>query len=156
MDKKKILIVDDDEAILRSLKEFFELKGYDVDTAEDGETAIAKSKDNFYNLALLDVRLPNMEGTKLLTKLYKNTPKMMTIMVTGYPALENAVEALNLGADAYVTKPVNPVKLLKIVEEKLKEQEEADKMSEEKVAEWIKTRVRKLTPKQKTRSQPQH
>jgi len=59
-----------------------------------------------------------------------------------------------MGADAYIVKPVNTDELLKVVEAKLKEQEEAEKMSEEKVAEWIKTRVRKLTPKKKTKRQP--
>jgi DNA-binding response OmpR family regulator len=65
-------------------------------------------------------------------------------MVTGYPSLENAVEALNLGADAYVIKPVKPEKLLALIKEKLEEQTQAEGMTEEKVTDWIKTRVRKL------------
>lgn len=154
MEKKRILVVDDDEVVLESLRELLELKGYDVDTAEDGKEAIRKSKDNFYNLALLDIKLPDMEGTELLTKMHRNTPQMMKIMITGYPTLENAVEALNLGADAYVIKPLNPEELHRVVEETLKKQEAAEKMSEDKVAEWIKTRVRKLTPKQETKLQP--
>ena len=58
--------------------------------------------------------------------------------------MDNAVEALNMGADAYLLKPVELEELLKVVKEKLKEQEEAEKMSEERVADWIKTRVQKL------------
>ena len=69
---------------------------------------------------------------------------MMKIMITGYPSIENAVEALNLGADAYIIKPVKPEKLLVIIKEKLDEQSQAEKMTEEKVTEWVKTRVRKL------------
>jgi len=69
---------------------------------------------------------------------------MVKIMITGYPSLENAFEALNLRADAYIMKPVNLEKLLKVVEEKLKEQEEAERMTEEKVKEWIENRIRKL------------
>jgi DNA-binding response OmpR family regulator len=65
-------------------------------------------------------------------------------MVTGYPSLENAVEALNLGADAYVIKPVKPEKLLALIEEKLEKQSQAEKMTEGKVTEWIETRVRKI------------
>lgn len=144
MEKKSILIVDDDKAILQSLNDVLRSKGYTVDTAETGGEAIEKSEAQFYNLALLDIKLPDIEGTKLLTKMHKDTPRMMKIMITGYPSLENAVEALNLGADAYIMKPVSPEKLLKVVKEKLKEQEEAVKMSEEKVAEWIKSRIRKL------------
>jgi len=71
-------------------------------------------------------------------------PKMIKIMITGYASLENAVEALNLGADAYVMKPVDPENLLMVINEKLKTQREAEKMNEGKVAEWIETRARKL------------
>jgi len=93
---------------------------------------------------LLDIKLPDMEGTQLLTKIHKQTPQMMKIMITGHASLENAVESLNLGADAYIMKPFDPESLLKVVEEKMKEQEEAERMTEEKVKEWIETRVRKL------------
>jgi len=148
-EKKSILVVDDEKDILNSLKEILQSEGYSVDTAETGREAIEKSGANFYNLALLDIKLPDMEGTKLLTTMINNLPKMMKIMVTGYPSLENAVEALNLGADAYITKPVNPEELLKVVEEKLKEQEEAEKLTQDKVVEWIKTRVRKLDQERK-------
>jgi len=143
-EEKSILIVEDDTTILKSFKEVLKTKGYAVDTAETGKEAIEKSQTNFYNLALIDIKLPDMEGTRLLTKMHRTTPRMMKIMVTGYPSLENAVESLNLGADAYVMKPVNPEELLKAVEAKLKEQEEAEKMGEEKVTEWIKTRIQKL------------
>jgi DNA-binding NtrC family response regulator len=85
-----------------------------------------------------------MEGTKLLTTMHENTPKMVKIMVTGYPSLENAVEALNHGADAYVIKPVKTEKLLALIEEKLEVQRQAEKMTEDKVTEWIKTRARKI------------
>lgn len=144
MEKKSILIVDDDKAILQSLKAFLQSKDYSVDTAETGREAMEKSEARYYNLALLDIKLPDMEGTELLTEMHRETPRMMKIMITGHPSLENAVEALNLGADAYIMKPVDPEELLEIVEEKLKEQEEAARMSQEKVAKWIETRVRKL------------
>ena len=144
MEKKSILIVDDDKAILKSLRDILQSRGYIISTAETGREAIEKSEDKFYNLALLDIKLPDMEGTELLTKMHRTMPRMMKIMITGYPTLENAVKALNLGADTYIVKPVDPNNLLKVVEEKLKEQEEAEKMTEEKVAEWIKLRIQKL------------
>jgi len=153
-EKKSILIVDDDKAILKSLKDILQSEGYIVDTAETGRGAIEKSEDQFYNLALLDIKLPDMEGTKLLTKMHRTTPRMMKIMVTGHASLENAVESLNLGADAYIMKPVNPENLLKVVEEKLKEQEEAEKMTQEKVTEWIETRVKKLEYKRRAEKHP--
>jgi len=140
----RVLIVDDDKDILRSLKDIMSSKGYQVDVAETAESALEKTKNQYFNLALLDIRLPDMEGTELLAKIHKERPMMMKIMITGYPSLDNAVRALNLGADAYVMKPVNPENLLKVVEEKLKEQKEAETMTEEKIAEWIENRIRKL------------
>ena len=154
MEKKHILIVDDDKSILETFQEILQSKGYNIDTSETGREAIEKSKTRFYNLALLDISLPDMEGTNLLTKLHSTTPKMMKIMVTGYPSQENAIRAVNQGADAYVVKPVNPQELIKIVEEKLKEQEKAEKMSEEKVADWIKMRIQKLKQEPK-KNKPQ-
>jgi len=146
--RKSILIVDDDKEILRSLKVILQRKGYGVETAETGREAMAKSEARAFDLALLDIRLPDIDGTKLLTELHRETPRMMKIMITGYPSLENAVEALNRGADAYIVKPVNPDELLKVVEEKLREQEEAEKMSQEKVAKWIEARIKELEQKQ--------
>ncbi len=143
-EKKSILIVEDDKAILKSLKDILQLEGYSVDTAENGREAIQKSKEKFFNMALLDIKLPDMEGTKLLVTMHENLPKMVKIMITGYPSVENAVESLNRGADAYIMKPVKPEKLLALIEEKLEKQSQAEKMTEKKVVDWIKTRALKL------------
>ena len=142
--KVRILIVDDDEDICRTLSLILEEKGYEVDAAHTGKEAIEKSKTKVYNAALLDIKLPDMEGTELLTAMRETSPKMIKIMVTGYPALKNAVEALNKGADAYLMKPVNPEKLIKTIEEKLKIQKEAEVMTQEKIAAFVKTRTEKL------------
>lgn len=146
MTKKEpsILIVEDDANIRETLSSILQQNGYDTDTAKNGREAIQKSETRFFNLALLDIKLPDMEGTELLTTMHENVPKMVKIMVTGYPSLENAVEALNLGADAYTIKPVKPEKLLLLIEEKLEKQRTADEMAEEKVTKWIKTRARKI------------
>ncbi|MEM2123564.1 MAG: response regulator, partial [Candidatus Bathyarchaeia archaeon] len=123
---KTILIVDDDKAILQSLEVILKMKGYEVETAETGREAIEKSRKKIYNLAILDIKLPDMEGTELLVKMHETMPRMMKIMLTGYPSLENAVKSLNLGADAFLMKPINPKELLKVVEEKLREQTEME------------------------------
>jgi DNA-binding response OmpR family regulator len=145
--KSRILIVEDDENIRKTMENILQQRGYETDTAKTGQEAEQKAKTKFYNLALLDIKLPDMEGTQLLTKLHENTPKMVKIMVTGYPSLENAMEALNQGADAYVTKPVKPAKLLALIKEKLEEQSQAEKMTENKVTDWIKTRARQIEDK---------
>jgi len=148
----RILVVDDDESIRKVLATILEEKGYVVDTAQNGKEAIEKSKAKFYNLALIDIRLPDMEGTKLLSAMKETTPKMVKIIITGYPALQNAIEAVNKGADAYLMKPVSMEKVLSTIREHLKKQQEARKYSEEKVAEFIETRAKELEtmPHQRT------
>jgi len=142
--KPSILLVEDDANIRETLSTILQQKGYNTDTAKNGHEALQKSKAKFFNLALLDIKLPDIEGTKLVTMMHESLPKMVKIMITGYPSLENAVEALNLGADAYIIKPFEPTKLLALIEEKLGKQREAEKMTEEKVTEWIKTRALQL------------
>ena len=142
--KKSILVIDDDEVVLNSIAEALRLEGYKVDTAETGKEAIRKGNLRFYNLVLIDIRLPDMEGTKLLKAMKETTPKMVKIIVTGYPSLQNATEALNKGADGYVIKPVDIPKLLTTVKEHLQKQEEAGRYSEKKFAEFIETRAREI------------
>jgi len=140
----RILVIDDDESVRKTIAAILQDEGYIVDTAENGKEAIEKSNANFYNLALIDIRLSDMKGTKLLTAMKETTPKMVKIIVTGYPALSNAIEAVNRGADAYVLKPVNIDDLLNTIKEHLKKQQEAKNYSEHKVAEFIETRAKEL------------
>jgi len=145
----RILVVEDNESIRKVLEAILEEEGYVVDTAENGKEAIRKSNAKFYNLALIDIRLPDMEGTKLLTAMKETTPKMVKIMITGYPSLQNAIEAVNKGADAYILKPFDMDNVLNKIREHLKKQQEAKKYSQEKVKEFIETRVKELE-KEKT------
>lgn len=144
MEQKAILIVDDNEIIREILTELLQSKGYLVETAETAKEAMEKSKARNFNLALLDIRLPDMDGTELLRMMHGTTPRMMKIMITAHGTLKNAMDSLNSGADAYVLKPINQNDLLKIVEEKSREQDAAEMMSKERVAEWIQIRLQKL------------
>jgi DNA-binding NtrC family response regulator len=144
LEKKSILVIDDDEVVLNSIAEALRLEGHKVDTAETGKEAIEKCNLRFYNLALIDIRLPDMEGTRLLKAIRDTTPKMVKIIVTGYPSLQNATEALNKGADGYVIKPVDMPKLLATVRDHLQKQEEAGRYSERRFAEFIETRSREI------------
>jgi DNA-binding NtrC family response regulator len=151
MDKlARIIVVDDDESIRKVLATILEEKGYTVDTAENGKQAIEKTEKNFYNLGLFDIRLPDIEGTELLAKVKDTTPRMRKIIVTGYPSLPNAVEALNKGADAYILKPFDMDKVLQTIKEQLKNQEEEKKYGQEKVTEFIETRVKELEKEKPT------
>ena len=122
--KQRILIVDDDQNILEVISTGLQDAGYLVDTARNANEAVDKSGTISYNLALVDIRLPDIEGTKLLTRLKVARPEIDTIILTGYPTLQNAVEAVNNGADAYLLKPVRMNDILEVVRDKLKKQEE--------------------------------
>jgi DNA-binding NtrC family response regulator len=140
----RILIVDDDENIRKVLMAILEDKGYIMEAVGSAREAIKKTDKKFYNLALIDIRLPDMEGIELLMKIRDTTPRMRKIIITGYPTLQNAVDAVNKGADAYVTKPFDVEKVLDTISEQLKKQEKEKKYSQDKVAEFIETRVREL------------
>jgi DNA-binding NtrC family response regulator len=142
--QNRILIIDDDENIRKVLQTILEYEGYFVETADTAKKGIERTECTFYNLALIDVRLPDMEGIELLTKLKETKPRMRKIIVTGYPTLQNAVSAVNKGADGYVMKPFDVEKILQTIKEQLKKQAEEKKFSEEKIAEFIESRVKEL------------
>jgi DNA-binding NtrC family response regulator len=146
MDKHPIiLVVDDDETIRTTMKAILEDEGYLVDLAGTGKEAIQKTEEKTYNVALLDIRLPDMEGVELLKLMKDTVPRTRKIMVTGYPSMQNAIGALNKNADAYLVKPVEIEKLLNTVKEQLQAQKDERKFSEQRVAEFIESRVKEMS-----------
>jgi len=141
MYKARILVVDDDETIRKTMKVILENEGYQVETASTGKEAIKKSNGGAYDLALLDIRLPDMEGVELLELLKDGIPRMRKVMLTGYPSMQNAIDSLNKKADAYLTKPVDPYYLLAVIQEQLSSQQEEKAFSENKIAEFLESRV---------------
>ena len=139
-----VLIVDDDAGIRKTLSKILEKEGYLVETVENGQQAIKASNEWFFNVALIDIRLPDMEGTKLLEILKEPEPKMIKIIITGYASLQNAIEAVNKGADGYVLKPFDAAELLAMIEKHLEKQRESMKYGEKKVTEFIETRVKQI------------
>jgi CheY-like chemotaxis protein/predicted transcriptional regulator len=117
--RPSVLLIDDDETIRKSLSRTLIKEGFHVDTVSDGKQALKKSQLRHFDLALIDIRLPDMEGTKLLKMLRQNIPEIKEIIITGYPSLENAIKAIDEGAHAYVVKPLNPPDLLAKIRERL-------------------------------------
>ena len=137
---KSILIVDDDQGILKSFKDILEPEGYHVDTVTTGVEAVEKCKAHLYNLAIIDIKLRDVEGTDLLARVHEILPRARKIMITGYPSLDNAIDSVNLQADAYIIKPVNPEMFLRVVAENMDKQLEAEQMTQEKVVGWVESR----------------
>ena len=120
--KESILIIDDDESTSRTLSLIFREKGYQTGTASTGREALEKAQRRFFNVALLDIKLPDMEGLELLAPLKQMHPDMMVLLVTAYASMETAVQALNEGASAYITKPFKVDSILTTVRDALEKQ----------------------------------
>lgn len=123
--KTHILVVDDDKSILRTFTRILQKKGYEIDVAETGREAIEKTKSAKFDMALIDIRLPDMDGTDLLSKIQPFTPETIKILITGFPSVESGLKAVDEGADAYLVKPVKPEELLALIEEKIRLKEES-------------------------------
>jgi PAS domain S-box-containing protein len=138
-DKARILIVDDEEGARRSLALILGKTGYETETAETGAEALAKARENGFNLALLDIKLPDMDGVDLIEPLQEMHPEMVVMMVTGYASVETAVQSLNMGAVNYATKPLDMNKLLAEVKMALEKQqaERAQRESEQRFRQFF-------------------
>ena len=121
-----------------------EAEGFTVDSANNGKDAIKKSFENFFNLAIVDWRLPDIEGTKLLGELKETTPKMIKILLTGFPSMDNAIDAVNNCADAFFVKPVDLKYLFSKIHELLKKQENEKAYEEEKMVNFIETKAKMI------------
>jgi len=115
----KILVIEDDAGMREVLTEILMQEGYQVKAASDGKGAVHFCQNELFDVVLIDIQLPDMDGTKLLEYLKKFSPGAVKIMVTGHPSLESAVECLNLGADGYIVKPFTSVKFLEQIKQHL-------------------------------------
>jgi DNA-binding NtrC family response regulator len=116
--KVRILVVDDDLNILRVFKQILEKAGYQVETADTGKVALEKLRKGKFNVSLLDVRLPDMDGTELLQKMAGNS-EIIKIIITGFSTVEVGKKAADYGADDFLVKPVKPEELIATVRERL-------------------------------------
>lgn len=114
--KAKILIVDDEPFIRDIISRKLTDLGYDCDTAEDAEAALAKVSQNALDCILSDIRMPGMSGIELLRRIRVTNEDVSVIMITGSPDIDQAIEAMRLGAHDHLSKPLNLDELAIIVE----------------------------------------
>jgi len=105
--QKKILVVDDEENIRQILKEYLNEFGYEVACAVNGQEALQIYKNGRFDVILSDLVMRPMDGLELLGEIKKVDPDAIFIMITGYPSIESALEAIKKGARDYITKPFN-------------------------------------------------
>jgi len=123
MDKNRILIIEDDKRLREILKKILDRKGFRVDLATNGSDGIAKIKQDFYDMALTDLKMPGMDGIEVLRAIKRISPKTYVIIMTAYGTIDSAVEAMRNGAFDYVTKPFKTEEI-SIVLEKASEDRE--------------------------------
>jgi DNA-binding NtrC family response regulator len=135
-----VLVVDDDTGVRDMLSSVLNDEGYVVEAVENGKKAIKTCEESFFDVALIDVELPDMKGTELLDRLKKMQPKMVRIIITGHPSLDSAMKAVNERADGYVLKPFKVTELL----EKIK------KLLAEKTEEYLRMSAEAMDAKEST------
>jgi DNA-binding NtrC family response regulator len=120
-----VLVVDDDKEIRNTLIAILESENYLVQTAESGKKAIRLCEKTTFDVALIDIELPDIKGTELLHILKEKQPKMVRIIITGHPSIENAAKSVNEKADGYIMKPFDIQELLAIIKKLVDEKTNA-------------------------------
>jgi DNA-binding NtrC family response regulator len=119
MPETRILVVDDEENLRRLLVKLLGQEGFAVDEAVDGEDGLAKYKAGRYDLVLLDLKLPKLDGLSVLRAIMEHDPDSLVILITAFSTIDTAIQAIKLGAYDYVAKPFRPEELLIVVNQAL-------------------------------------
>lgn len=110
--KPKVLIVDDEKGLRTGVQRLLEMEGYEVDVAENGTEGIKLGTSKDYDLALIDLKMPDIEGIEVLKSIKKKFPNTVCFIATAYASYDTAIEATKLGAQSYIPKPFTPEELI--------------------------------------------
>jgi two-component system, NtrC family, nitrogen regulation response regulator NtrX len=157
-----ILIIDDERSIRNTLKEILEFESHKVDLAEDGKQGLEMAKNHFYDIIFCDIKMPKMDGIEVLKEIKKSDIDSLLIMISGHANIENAVEALKLGAFDFIEKPLDLNRILvtiknassnknltkenKILTKKIKDIQNSNIIGESEEILEIKTMIKKVAP----------
>jgi two-component system response regulator HydG len=115
VNRLRILVVDDQSSVRELLKAVLEEDGHEVETAPDGETAIAMLRSSFHDLVVMDIRMPGIDGVQALEQMKSASRETAVIMMTAYASVETAVQTMKLGAIDYVTKPIDIEEVRRVI-----------------------------------------
>ena len=132
MKAKPILIVDDEKNICLALSQALEILEIEIDTALNGEEALAKLRNKEFGLLLLDLRMPGMDGIEVLRRIREIRPDIRIIILTAYGTVESAVEAMKLGAADFIQKPFSAEEIRELVSRVM----DREKLDQEKVVNY--------------------
>lgn len=124
MNRKRILIVDDDENLVNLFQTILNEEGYLVDTATTGLQALEKAKNTEFHLVVLDIKLQDIMGDEVARELKKLNDKIGIVLITGYPSFKDCIDALDIGIEEILLKPIGTAELLRIIQELIQKQEE--------------------------------
>jgi CheY-like chemotaxis protein len=113
----EILIVDDDRSSCEILAKLLSLRGYRVDVAYDGPTALEFVEKKTYGLALIDYRMPGMDGVELYRRILQMRPEVVGVFVTGFPTIDTVYPAIAVGVERVIAKPAGSNELIQVIEE---------------------------------------
>ena len=114
-DKKRILVVDDEDTVCRSIKKALVREEYDIDDSLSGEEALKMEGQKKYDVIIVDLMMPGLNGMDLLKSLKSISPAVQVIMITGYPTMKNTLQAMQIGAFDFLPKPFLPYDLRNLV-----------------------------------------
>ncbi len=114
-DKRKILVVDDEDTVCRSIKKALQREDYDIDVALSGEDGLKMQQQKDYDVIIVDLMMPGLNGMDLLKALKAISPAVQVVMITGYPTMKNTLQAMQIGAFDFLPKPFLPYDLRNLV-----------------------------------------
>jgi DNA-binding response OmpR family regulator len=133
---KRILVVDDEEDILGLLSELLQRWGFEADTVTNGREALERFRGRDFDLVLTDLKMPDMDGLELLRRIREENPRVPVLMLTGFPTVDSAVQAIQEGAYDYLIKPINPEELRFRIQKALAQSEQMRSLGFLKGLNW--------------------
>ncbi len=137
----KVLLVDDERDFVEPLSERLTARGFETGTAFGGEEALAKIRDDDWDVVVLDVLMPGMDGTETLREIKQVKPLIEVIMLTGHATVESAIEGMKLGAYDYLMKPTEMQDLTEKIEKAhVRKQDQEERIRQAEINHIVKTR----------------
>ena len=135
---QRMLVIDDEDVVLDSCRKIFTNEGIDVVTTNSPEEGLKLAKDSNFDIVLCDWKMPGFDGMDVVEEIYKRSPESAIVMISGYPSVERATEAMKRGALDYVPKPFTPEEIIQAVQRALKKKIELEKEALNKVEKIVK------------------